>query len=104
MNNIFDYDYMIEILTALKEGKVIQRIDETTDVWIDHNEEELPKFDNYEYRIKPISSRYRVALFKDGNNFYYPVIVNKEEVAENCESESAFFVRWLSDWIEYEVL
>ena len=56
--------------------------------------------EDYEYRVKPPAKKYRVALFKDPD--YYTSTADMQEDAayyENCP----VFVRWLTDWIEYEV-
>ena len=59
-------------------------------------------FARCEYRVKPPAKKYRVALFQNGNNGdYYTSTADMQEDAayyENCP----VFVRWLTDWIEYE--
>ena len=55
--------------------------------------------ENYEYRVKPPAKKYRVALFKDPD--YYTSTADKQEDAAYYETCSVF-VRWLTDWIEYE--
>ena len=54
----------------------------------------------YEYRVKPPAKKYRVALFKDGTGGYTST-ADKQQDAVYYESCRAF-VRWLTDWIEYE--
>ena len=46
-----------------------------------------------EYRFKPETKRYRVALFDGG-----PMAATTEDL-EDCHD----FIRWLTDWIEYDV-
>ena len=46
-----------------------------------------------QYRFKPEVKRYRVALFEDG-----PMAATTEDI-EDCNK----FIRWLTDWVEYEV-
>lgn len=101
MNTAFDYDHMIEILTALKEDKDVQYRTGGVDDWILHNKDDLPKFHFYVYRIKPDVVRCKVGLFKDETNFTYTDII-QEYAIRRCELDDASFVRWLTDWIEYE--
>ena len=58
-------------------------------------------YENFEYRVKPVKA-YRVALFKGPDTFPYT------HVADNAHEEGMLehmvgFIRWLTDWIEYEV-
>ncbi len=101
--NVSTYDHMIDILTAIKEGKEVQRRGKNEGDWILHDISELPKFVDYEYRIKPKSNKYKVALFKDGKDFWYPMLVVNDEVAERVETDDNAFVKWLTDWVEYEI-
>lgn len=55
----------------------------------------------YQYRIKPETRRYRVALCREGSGYWTCT-------ADNIEQEKAFeasfvFIKWLTDWIEVEV-
>lgn len=110
--NANDIDYMISILNAVKKGTPIQYLgpDGEDGLWINGAWFDLeitgsfiPDFTTDVYRIKPEPNRYRVGLFKD-NDFYYTMIFER-----NDERESKFleqkpnFVKWLTDWIEYEV-
>ena len=54
-----------------------------------------------EYRVKPPAKKYRVALFKYPGVEAVVSVANSEEDAERYE-ENQQFVRWLTDWIEYE--
>ena len=56
-------------------------------------------FEDYEYRVKPPAKKYRVALFKNPN--YYTSTADMQEDAAYYEN-SPVFVRWLTDWVEYE--
>lgn len=56
-------------------------------------------YKNYEYRVKPPARKYRVALVKGAD--YYTTTADTETDAAFI-SCSAGFVRWLTDWIEYE--
>ena len=57
--------------------------------------------ENYEYRVKPPAKKYRVALFKNPGSQAAASIANSAEDAHRCEN-ARHFVRWLTDWIEYE--
>ena len=66
-----NYDYMIEILTALKDGKTIQvQSVIKKDDWINIKiENYIPNFRHNVYRIKPEMIRYKVGVFKDSDSF-----------------------------------
>jgi hypothetical protein len=55
------------------------------------------------YRIKPETGKYRVALCR-GVKFaeIYPAITRSPDMAARWE-ETGLVDRWLTDWIEYEV-
>ena len=55
----------------------------------------------YEYRVKQPAKKYRVGLFKYPGVEAVVSVANSEEDAERYE-ENQQFVRWLTDWIEYE--
>jgi hypothetical protein len=104
MNITFAYDYMIEILTALKNGEGIQYLNENTNTWIDHDEYCLPNFDSYEYRIKSESDTksYRIAIMSshEDSTCRFPIIVFKEECGVEIQSDF-YFVCWHTDWMDY---
>ncbi len=100
MKHNFTYNYMIEILTALKEGKDVQYRAGHSSGWVLHDEVDIPNFDKYEYRIKPDTVRCKVGLFKDETNFMYADLI-QEYAFERTESDNESFVRWLTDVIEY---
>lgn len=60
-------------------------------------------FDDVEYRVKPspVIRKFRVALINGVSRVYPSVVENKQQ--EIIYEKDAFFVRWLTDWIEYEV-
>jgi len=62
---------------------------------------EVPNFTGEKYRIKPPAKKYRVALFRRHNDEPLVVASNSQVTADNYESMPDF-VRWLTDWIEYE--
>jgi len=66
------------------------------------NGTDIPSFhEDLEYRIKPTIQRYRVAFMKDEDGEYWTT-TQDENTHFNPEMESQF-VRWRTDWIEYEV-
>ena len=57
-------------------------------------------YDGVEYRIKPLAKKFRVALFKDGTGGYTSTADTQKTINDyECRHH---FVRWLTDWIEYE--
>jgi hypothetical protein len=89
-----------ECVIAWLEGKQIQyRTPEGT--WFDIP---IPGWqDDYEYRIKHATKKgtYRVAFFKDADNEY--TTTAETELDERGFQAQPSFVKWLTDWIEYEV-
>ena len=85
-----------DAIIAWAEGKKVQVWDEGAKRWCDVNE--ALSFMADKYRVKPPPKKYRVALFND-----YPSVCT----ADNAVDASAYekersFIRWLTDWIEYE--
>ena len=89
-----------DVIIAWAEGKNVQVWDDINDMWDDLTVE-APTFMSKKYRIKPPTKKYRVALFRAGDEEPQAVVVNSQVTAGNFESRS-YFVRWLTDWIEYE--
>ena len=89
-----------DVIIAWAEGKDVQVWDHTINKWGD-----IPGTPTWrkewEYRIKPPAEKYRVALFRRHNCESLVVACNSPVTAENYESLPDF-VRWLTDWIEYE--
>ena len=56
--------------------------------------------EEYEYRVKRPSKKYKVALFKDDVEGYTSTVDNQE--TSNDYECMHHFVRWLTDWVEYE--
>lgn len=95
------------ILRAWLDGKAIQYLPFGTDVWLDiepaataTKTPHLYTDGRAEYRIKPVTVRYRVALFASGDQ-YWTVTVDTLE-GECALSERGSFSHWLTDWIEVE--
>ena len=55
----------------------------------------------FEYRIKPPAKKYRVALFRHAGEEPLAVAASSQVIADSFEPLLGF-VRWLTDWIEYE--
>lgn len=60
-----------------------------------------PFSEHLEWRIKPKTMRYRVALLKTSCNFWTIAADNQTEAA--CIESLEPFSRWLTDWQEVEV-
>ena len=54
------------------------------------------------FRVKPDTKAYRVGVTRDTDGRDYTVSADTEEEADRYES-SGRFLRWLTDWVEYEV-
>ena len=54
-----------------------------------------------EYRVKPPAKKYRVALFRHDGEEPFAVVANSQVISDNFEPLLGF-VRWLTDWVEYE--
>ena len=90
-----------DVIIAWAEGKDVQVWDKNNERWCDMVLAD-PNFRADKYRIKPPAKKYRVALFKDCTNVgAYTSTADSQEEA-NCLRERQGFVRWLTDWIEYE--
>ena len=88
-----------DVIIAWAEGNDVQVWDSFNNCWVDVVLAE-PNFKADKYRIKPITEKYRVALLKD-NSESYALSVNRQDYADIVEQREDF-VRWLTDWIEYE--
>ena len=89
-----------DVIIAWAEGKDVQIWDSINKRWVDLVLAD-PNFRADKYRIKPITSNYRVALLLNDDNEPYTVSVNNQDSADIIEQRTDF-VRWLTDWIEYE--
>jgi hypothetical protein len=58
--------------------------------------------ENFEYRVKPKTIKYRVALYKGQVSDNYWAAALQDELQKDTLLHS-IFVRWLTDWIEVEV-
>ncbi len=88
-----------DVIIAWAEGKDVQVWDSDNQKWLDVVAE-VPAFMCDEYRIKPPAKKYRVALFEDDSESYV-LAANNQASADVIEYRKDF-IRWLTDWIEYE--
>ena len=88
-----------DVIIAWAEGKDVQVWDKTFRKWGDVPGTPTWR-EEWEYRIKPLTKKYRVALFKD-DSYTCTSTADTQWRAETLE-KSPSFVRWLTDWIEYE--
>lgn len=86
-----------DVIIAWANGAEIEYRDTTTSPWAKAGTPGW--YEDYEYRVKPPAKKYRVALFKDPG--YYTSTADMQQDAAYCEGLPEF-VRWLTDWIEYE--
>jgi len=93
-----------KILRAWLDGKAIQYLPTGTGVWLDiegcdvaTKTPHLYVDGRAEYRIKPVTVRYRVALYTDGRKTWTET-VNTIEQERNARTPE----RWITDWIEVD--
>ena len=90
-----------EVIKAWADGKQIQMKSELTVGWVDLLVPHPSWHLTTEYRVKPKTIRYRVALLDDGVGYPYPYAVASDDVAHRVYGQSNF-KRWLTDWTEAE--
>lgn len=88
-----------DLIKAWADGAEIQYLCQTTDQWIDTSGPMWSPMTNY--RIKPQTIKYRVALFLNmsSSTFY----TSTAEGEDNNWEKLPAFVRWLTDWVEVEI-
>jgi len=89
-----------DVIIAWAEGKDVQIWNSINKRWVDLVLAN-PNFRADKYRIKPPAKKYKVALLLNDDNEPYTVSVNNQDYADIIEQRTDF-VRWLTDWIEYE--
>ena len=92
-----------DVIIAWAEGEDVQVWDEGVKCWCDVNSRTPHFYEDWEYRIKPPAKKCRVALFRlstEGPSTYTALTDTQEEA--NSYEQHIRFVRWLTDWIEYE--
>ena len=90
-----------DVIIAWAEGAGVQVWDRGTKRWYDVKTSSPIFIEDWEYRVKPPTKKYRVALFESDTSIYYTSTADTPEDAEFYEKDRGF-VRWLTDWIEYE--
>ena len=91
-----------DVIIAWAEGKDVEVWDSTLREWCAVTK--TPTWcEDWKYRIKPPAKKFRAALFRRSDRDRESLVVacNSPTTAENYESLPDF-VRWLTDWIEYE--
>lgn len=105
---MFAFEHMHEILTAIENGKSVERRITIDSPWQECNVI-FPDFQNYEYRIKseaPILEvielkRIRIAKcsYSKMNKHYFIVVIDQDD-ADVIEVQFADFDYWITDWIK----
>ena len=91
-----------DVIIAWANGADVQVWDEGAKCWCDVVAS-IPFFMGDKYRIKPPAKKYRVALFRFSSEAAsaYTACTDIQEEADSYEQHRGF-VRWLTDWVEYE--
>ena len=92
-----------DVIIAWAEGKDVQVWDEGAKCWCDVGASSPSFNEDWEYRVKPPAKKYRVALFRFSSEAAstYTACTDIQEEADSYEQHRSF-VRWLTDWVEYE--
>lgn len=80
------------------DGAIIQHYDNNAEAWYNVAFNNPSWNDIVQYRVKPVTRKYRVALMERGGPH-----ASRDEVDAAMLEKHPYFVRWLTDWIEYEV-
>lgn len=91
-----------DVIIEWAKGATIQYYDNKDEKWVDTLRNKPVWSEDGKYRVKPATKKCRVALLKFKSGTISTVTANSEE-AEQFISCNSVFVRWLTDWIEYEV-
>ena len=103
-----------DLLRAIADGKTVQiqegqnYIGGDTRRWVDADPAAVLRViacGATSARIKPPVRRYRVALKSEAlfDGVFYTTTIDDQPEDESEMQSSRCFVRWLTDWIEYEV-
>ena len=91
-----------DVIIAWAEGEDVQVWDEGTKRWY-NIVGKFPLFnEDREHRIKPPAKKYRVALFRKYKDDELLVAAANSQVTADDYETMPDFVRWLTDWVEYE--
>ena len=88
-----------DVIIAWAEGKDVQIWDDVAKRWWGVTNPSF--YEDREYRIKPPAKKYRLALFDLHCETSFVKAANNEFGTGEYE-KSRNFIRWLTDWIEYE--
>lgn len=99
---------LLPIIQAFVEGRTIQNRVKGCTVWKDVP---YPCWDNEcEYRVKPETIKYRVALLRDATGYQWAHCFKPHPLSAIAQAGGDLkpenlpnFVKWLTDWIEVEV-
>ncbi len=80
------------------DGAIIQVYVNESDGWFDTHSNAPGWYDSREYRVKPVTSKFRIALMLQD-----VIHISRDNVNASCIETNRNFVRWLTNWIEYEV-
>lgn len=106
------HKWHVEIKHWADGGKIQNktRTDSVYRDWVAYDEGEMPDFANsfLEWRIKPKTLRYRVALFNSSETGHFTSTIESpyrydEKNGEYDPDLHKEFVKWLTDWIEVEI-
>lgn len=95
-----------EWIVAFAEGKQLQWENVINGDWhdFDMETEDGPWADMaVNWRVKPESRWYRVALFKDANGKFWTQSADSQTLDEEAFTMNEEFVKWLTDRVEYEL-
>ncbi len=105
MNNpYYNIENIIKVSTAIKENKDVEFRSTFGCCWgkYIHTENSLPDFQLYDYRVKSKVKQYRLAVLLDCNK--EPFVFTVNDIKSEIPTENnVIFVKWLTDWAEYEV-
>lgn len=90
-----------EVIKAWADGAQVQ-IKGPVGEWYDFVSSRPSWIVTSEYRVKPETLRYRVALFKREGDGYFVNDTTDQEQADRWGGYG-HFIRWLTDWVEVEV-
>jgi hypothetical protein len=88
-----------DVIMAWASGNLVQHRQSQEKEWKDYPDTPIsPGWqEDYEYRIKPATEEYRVYLTNSG-----VVYICHSRDSEYVTQSSSIFLRWLTDWTEYE--
>lgn len=90
------------VIKSWADGAEIQYKSRDDYKWIDLLTLTPSWSNSMEYRIKPQTIKYRVALIK-GDGFCHTATANSKEGESHITELFPNFSRWLTDWVEVEV-